>query len=227
VSRGLVFAATVSGVVVGLAAVASRGAQDRTPASSAVETASAPSAPAPIFDPIHPLAASDETVLGDPEVAGAPFVLRIRELPGTIVPPHTHTFDENITVVHGTWYFGIGDRFDSANLHALPEGSFAFAPAGTPMFAYAPDGVIVQVHGIGPYTQAFCQPLLTLAATDTGDSAGVSPSAFRFRQGELVSAGRGTGRIRQGYASGNVIQDEVVAQDGSVFMAQEKELERR
>jgi glutamate carboxypeptidase len=43
----------------------------------------------------------------------------------------------------------------------------------------------------------------------------------RFRrEGEQVSLARGSGRIRQGYATGNVVEYEVVAADGSIFMVQ-------
>jgi hypothetical protein len=32
-------------------------------------------------------------------LTGEPFVMRIRELPGTIIPPHKHPVDEHITVI--------------------------------------------------------------------------------------------------------------------------------
>jgi hypothetical protein len=56
--------------------------------------------------PLRPMSGDVEILYGDPEAAGEPFVMRIRELPGTIVPPHSHPVDEHITVVQGTWYFG-------------------------------------------------------------------------------------------------------------------------
>ncbi|HWC66178.1 MAG TPA: hypothetical protein VG777_08845, partial [Thermoanaerobaculia bacterium] len=40
--------------------------------------------------PLRPLAGDAEVVSGDPEKPGEPFVMRIKELPGGIVPPHTH-----------------------------------------------------------------------------------------------------------------------------------------
>ena len=99
--------------------------------------------------PIHVMTEDVEVLSGDPEAPGKPFVIRIRELPGSIVPPHRHPVDENITVVQGTWYFGTGSELDKSTLTALPAGSYAFAPAGTTMFGYAPHGAIVQVHGVG------------------------------------------------------------------------------
>ena len=49
---------------------------------------------------------------GDPESPGQPFVMRIRELPGTVVTPHSHPVDEHITVLQGTWYLGFGETCD-------------------------------------------------------------------------------------------------------------------
>ena len=43
---------------------------------------------------------------GDPNVAGAPFVLRIENVDGQIVFPHWHPEDEHIVVVQGTGIWG-------------------------------------------------------------------------------------------------------------------------
>src|ERR1051325_362746 len=102
----------------------------------------------PVFSPIHPMLRDGEKVVGNPDEAGVPFVVRLLEKPGSVVPPHIHHFDENITIVQGTWYFGIGAKFDTSKLRKLPVGSFVFIPHGTPMFGFAPDAVTVQIHGI-------------------------------------------------------------------------------
>jgi len=161
-----------------------------------------------------------EFLYGHPDSAGRPFVMRIRELPGTIVPPHQHPVDEHITVVSGTWYFGAGERFDSTALRELKAGAYAFAPAGTTMFGYSPDGAVVQVHGIGPFHIHWRDVVRLL------DEAG-GAVAFRFRKGDEVVSPRGPGHIRQGYASGTLVQYEVVRSDGSIFMVREEQLRRR
>lgn len=196
-------------------------------AGTAEETATSvtpPSAPEPVFAPIHALTSQDELVSGSTDVPGAAFVVRVRELPGTIVAPHTHTFDENITIVKGIWFFGIGDHFDKSKLHELPVGSFVFIPAGKPMFAYSPEGTIVQLHGIGPYTQKFCHNLTALVPISDDQTVAVTPAAFHFHKDDAVSCLRGNGKIRQGYATGDIIEYEVVKADGGLFMAQEVEL---
>jgi hypothetical protein len=96
--------------------------------------------------PLRPFAGDAQIVSGDPEKPGEPFVMRIRELPGSVAPPHTHPVDENITVVQGVWYFAIGETWDRTALRELKAGDYAFAPKGSTMFGYCPDGAVVQVH---------------------------------------------------------------------------------
>ena len=194
-----------------------------------VPAATPPAAPdsTPIFAPLHPLAGADERVAGDPTLVGRPFVLRTRELPGTIVPPHTHPFDENLTVVAGTWYFAIGARFDSTALRALPTGSFVFVPRGTPMFAYSPGPVTVQIHGMGPFEQRFVDSLFTLSdSSTTGGRMRTAPERFAFRIGDRAVARGATGRIQEGYAAGPIVEYVLVDPDGRLFMVQERELRR-
>ena len=182
-----------------------------------------------VFSPMHAVTGESERVFGDPNLAGKPFVVRIRELPGTIIAPHTHTWDENITVVQGILYFGIGADFDKIKLQKLPTGSFIFIPTGTPMFGYAPDGVVLQIHGIGPFTQKFTHKLFTLEADPDPDlDATASPSSFRFHKGErVVIAHRGQGTIQQGFRTGSVTEYIVATASGDLLMAQEAELAKR
>jgi len=189
-------------------------------AASAV-TSAGPAAGSRAFRVITllPMNGDVEFLLGHPDSAGRPFVMRIRELPGTIVPPHQHPVDEHITVVSGTWYFGTGERFDSTALRELKTGAYAFAPAGTTMFGYSPDGAVVQVHGIGPFHIHWRDGAKIL------DEPGAE-GAFRFRKGDAVASPRGEGRIRQGYASGTLVQYEVEGADGRLFMVREDQLRR-
>lgn len=136
------------------------------------------------------------------------------------MPPHQHPVDEHITVVSGTWYFGTGERFDSTALRELKTGAYAFAPAGTTMFGYSPDGAVVQVHGIGPFHIHWRDGVKVL------DEPGAA-AAFRFRKGDEVASLRGAGHIRQGYASGTLVQYEVEGINGTLFMVREDQLRRR
>ena len=116
--------------------------------------------------------------------------MRIRELPGTIIPPHRHPIDEHITVVQGTLYFGVGDRFDRAAMREIKAGEYVFIPKGSTMFGYSPEGAIVQVHGIGPFHihwRAGSEWRKTHKTLDDADAAAV----FKFRKGDRVIARRG------------------------------------
>ena len=169
--------------------------------------------------PLKPMTGDVEILYGDPERPGEPFVMRIRELPGTIIPLHSHPVDEHITVVAGTWYFAVGDTWNRAALKEIQPGGYAFAPKGSTMFGYSPDGAVVQVHGVGPFHIHWVHGSKTL---DDPDAA----SVFTFRKGERVNSPRGKGAIRHGYASGEIIQYEIVGDDGSVFMANQNEMRR-
>ncbi len=175
--------------------------------------------------PIAPMSQDVEVLYGDPNAVGEPFVMRIRELPGGIIPPHKHPVDEHITVLQGTLYFGVGEKFDRAAMKELKAGGYAFIPKGSTMFGYTSEAAIVQVHGVGPFHihwragNTWRDSLKTLDDPDAG-------SVFKFKKGERVVAKRGKGRIRQGYDSGEFIGYEIERANGSLFMAEEGELQR-
>ena len=76
-------------------------------------------------------------VSGNPNVAGAPFVIRIWNFDNQIVLPHTHPEDEHIVVVQGTWFLAEGERFDRARLRALAVGDYALVPRRQAHFAWS------------------------------------------------------------------------------------------
>jgi quercetin dioxygenase-like cupin family protein len=180
----------------------------------------------PRIIPLRSLTKDFEVIYGDPEAVGKPFVMRIRELPGTIIPPHKHPVDEHITVVQGTIYFAVGEKFDRAAMTEIKAGGYAFIPKGSTMFGYIPDGAIVQVHGIGPFHihwRAGNRWLDKDKSLDDPDAG----SIFKFKKGERVVTRRGKGVIRQGYYSGEILQYEIEGVKGILFMATEDELRRR
>lgn len=173
--------------------------------------------------PMHAMSEDVEVLYGDPEKPGEPFVMRIRELPGGIIPPHRHPVDENITVVQGTLYFAVGEKFDRAAMKELKAGSYAFIPKGSTMFGWTPEAAIVQVHGVGPFHihwRAGTGWRDRLKTLDDPDAA----SVFKFRKGQAVVSKRGSGRVRQGFDSGEMIGYEIARADGTVFAAEEREL---
>jgi uncharacterized membrane protein/quercetin dioxygenase-like cupin family protein len=186
-------------------------------ATSVTVVAGPPDGPGFRAHPLRPMSEDVEILLGHPDSAGRPFVIRIHELPGTVVPPHSHPVDEHITVVSGTWHFGIGQEFDSTALRPLPAGTYAFAPAGVSMFAASPEAAVVQVHGTGPFRIRWRHGLLR------SDEPGAD-SVFRFRAGQSVAGPRGPGRVVVGYASGALVQYEIRGEDGRRYMAHQRDL---
>ncbi len=168
----------------------------------------------PRIIPLRPMAGDVELLYGDPDVAGQPFVMRIHELPGARVPPHSHPVDEHITVVQGTWYFAVGSELRPDAMQELKAGGYAFAPVGSTMSGYSPDGALVQVLGVGPFQIHWKNGLRTLDAPDASKT-------FRFTKGVDVIAGERRGRILQGYASGAIAQYEIQDAAGFRFMADE------
>jgi hypothetical protein len=128
-------------------------------------------------------------------------------------------------VVQGTIYFGTGDKFDRSAATEIKAGGYAFIPKGTTMFGFIPDGAIVQVHGIGPFHIHWRSGSRWLEKDTSLDDAGAA-KLFKFKKGERISTRRGKGKIRQGYFSGEVLQYEIESDEGSLYMANEDELQR-
>ena len=63
-----------------------------------------------------------------------------------------HPDDEVVTVIEGTWYLGIGEKFDASSLKAYPAGSFIIIPAHVAHFLATQEGpVVVQASGDGVF----------------------------------------------------------------------------
>ena len=107
--------------------------------------------------PSLPPGAKFAVIEGDPKVAGL-FTMRLWFPAGYKIPAHSHPADEHITVISGTFLMGLGDKFDSEKLQALPVGSFGVMLNGTKHFAMTKEETIVQLHGIGPWAINYVNP---------------------------------------------------------------------
>jgi quercetin dioxygenase-like cupin family protein len=97
-------------------------------------------------------------VQGDPSKAGL-FAYRIKMPAGYRIPPHTHKASENVTVLAGTFFIGVGEKFDAQAGQELPVGGFISIPPSHTQYAWAGDReTIVQVHGYGPTDLSFVNP---------------------------------------------------------------------
>ena len=165
-------------------------------------------------------------ISGDPNVAGAPFVIRIWNFDNQIVLPHTHPEDEHIVVVQGTWFLAEGERFDRARLRPLAVGDYALVPRRQAHFAWSKGMTVIQVHGIGPFRVDYVDSLFV----QTGSGAIVrvrdsrrplSPpevaSHFRYRVGDTVAVGQAWGIVREAVASvTNRVAQYIIEQPGEL-----------
>src|ERR1043165_9030465 len=88
---------------------------------------------------------------------GGQWVDRVKIPPGNNVAAHTHPPDEQVTAIDGSWYVGVGTKYDAAKLKAYPAGSFIVIPAGLPHFVAAKESAaIVQLSG----AEIFCTDYL-------------------------------------------------------------------
>jgi quercetin dioxygenase-like cupin family protein len=102
--------------------------------------------PFPAFPPSARLA----IVVGQPVQAG-PYTIRVKVPKGVKLMPHRHPEDRVYTVISGTFYIGLGDRFEAEKLQAYPPGAVIILPGDTSHFHWAKSGeYVTQVTAIGP-----------------------------------------------------------------------------
>jgi quercetin dioxygenase-like cupin family protein len=102
--------------------------------------------PAP---PMLPPGAEIAVLAGDPGKA-APYTVRLKFPANYAIPAHSHPTDENVVVVSGGVYMGMGNTLDKTAGHLLGEGGFALVPAGANHFAYTKAATTIVLYGIGP-----------------------------------------------------------------------------
>lgn len=116
--------------------------------------ASANWGPAP---PFLPAGAQIAVLAGNP-MAAEPFAVRLKFPAGYVIPAHSHPTDENVTVVSGQLFMGMGDRVDRGAARPLGIGGFARMPANANHYAFAKKETTIVLHGIGPVEFKYVNP---------------------------------------------------------------------
>lgn len=88
-------------------------------------------------------------LLGDPSKPGM-YIMRLKIPAGTNLPPHVHGDTENVTVISGTLWVGLGKTVDKNTMKPLAAGTFATIPANFPHYAMTKDETVIQIEGMGP-----------------------------------------------------------------------------
>jgi quercetin dioxygenase-like cupin family protein len=94
---------------------------------------------------------------GDPTKPG-PFVMRIKLPDGYRLPPHTHPKPERVTIISGSFFLGMGDKFDPKKAQELSAGTYGTWPPKMKHFVWVEGETIVQFHGEGPWTIEYLNP---------------------------------------------------------------------
>jgi len=100
--------------------------------------------------PSLPKGAKLAVLAGDPSKEG-PITLRVVFPPNYKMAAHTHLGVENVTVLKGTLYVGMGDKIDMKNATLLKAGAFFAIPTTGPHFAFTKEGCTFEVHTMGPF----------------------------------------------------------------------------
>ncbi len=104
-----------------------------------------------------PAGAKFAVLEGDPSKEGF-FTMRLWFPDGYKIQPHWHPKVEHVTVISGTFYLGMGEKFDQTGAREMPAGTFGFWPAEMRHFAWAKGNTVVQLHGIGPWSITYVNP---------------------------------------------------------------------
>jgi hypothetical protein len=107
---------------------------------------------------------------GDPGKPGDQYAMRIRSTQQVKVPPHWHPQDEHITILEGTFRFGMGEKFDAAALSNASPGAYVVIPREMRHFGVLDTGGVMQISGVGPFVINYVNP-----ADDPNRSATAPP----------------------------------------------------
>lgn len=87
---------------------------------------------------------------GDPSKEGL-FTIRAILPANYKIPAHWHPSTENVTVLEGTLYMGMGEKLDESKATALTAGGFTSLPGKMGHFAFSKEGAVIQVYAMGPF----------------------------------------------------------------------------
>lgn len=88
----------------------------------------------------------------------APITARIKLPANYRLPPHWHPGVERVTVLAGTFHYGMGDRADMKHTTAMPSGSVIVMPPKMSHFVFTKEETIVQLNVVGPWGINYVDP---------------------------------------------------------------------
>lgn len=111
-----------------------------------------------VANPAFPEGVLVSTLVGDPAATGDTVVMRIKFPPNFVMPPHTHSYSEVVTVISGRIGTNGGLSVEKAG-GLLPAGSLWVYPAQHPHYAWTGDEeAVLQVQFTGPAGIEYVNP---------------------------------------------------------------------
>ena len=107
--------------------------------------------------PVLPKGAKLSVLYGDPGKPGQ-YVLRLAAPANYRIPPHWHSQTENLTIISGALYLGMGDELVAKEAHALKAGGYHYLPAKMHHYAFTKAQTVIQVSGEGPFDINYIDP---------------------------------------------------------------------
>jgi hypothetical protein len=123
--------------------------------------------PAP---PMLPAGAQIAVLSGDP-TKPANYAIRLKFPANYTIPAPSHPTNENVTVVSGDLFLGMGNAVDKTSAKALGVGGFGLLPAGMNHFAFTKQETTIVLFGQGPVDFKYVN-----AADDPRNAAGAKDS---------------------------------------------------
>ena len=142
-AAALLFASSVSSVAVA-----------QSPAHVMENLGTAKWGPAP---PFLPPGAQIAVLSGDPTKA-VPYTVRLKFPANYDIPAHSHPTDENVAVVSGELFMGMGVKLDRSAGVSLSVGGFALMPAQANHYAYTKRETTIVLYGQGPVEFKYVNP---------------------------------------------------------------------
>lgn len=87
-----------------------------------------------------------------------PITARIKFPANYRLPAHWHPGVERVTVLSGTFLYGMGEQADMARTTAFPAGSLIVMPPKMTHFVFTKDETIVQLNVMGPWGITYVNP---------------------------------------------------------------------
>jgi hypothetical protein len=107
--------------------------------------------------PVLPAGAKAAVLEGDPSKPGY-FAMRLKTPDGYKIMPHWHPNVERLTIISGTLYLGLGDKFDESKGHAMTAGTYATMQPEVHHFAWTKGETELQITTLGPWKLVYVNP---------------------------------------------------------------------